>query len=205
MTGIYKITSPTGKIYVGQSTNIIPRIRLYKNLHCKGQRKIYLSLKKYGWENHVFEILEECDVDNLIERENYWKDYYNCVENGLNCGKDGKFGYDSEETKKIKRQAKMGNQYALGHSKSISAKQKISKKMKNHPSLSKESRKIKLSNYKSIPIIQCDLEGNLIREWNSAKEAAISLRNKNNGSDIRACIRGEQKTAYGYIWKNKRV
>ena len=50
------------------------------------------------------------------------------------------------------------------------------------------------------PIIQYDLEGNLIREWSSAKEAAETLGIKIQ--NITACCRGESKTAYKSIWKN---
>jgi hypothetical protein len=35
--------------------------------------KIYNSIQKYGWENHTFEIIEECLVDELFEKESYWK------------------------------------------------------------------------------------------------------------------------------------
>ena len=48
MIGIYKITSPTKKIYIGQSINIEYRIESYKKLiRCKKQIKLYNSLKKY--------------------------------------------------------------------------------------------------------------------------------------------------------------
>ncbi|HEC36627.1 hypothetical protein LCGC14_1312370 [marine sediment metagenome] len=46
--GIYKITSPTKKIYIGQSIDINRRKIIYKNILCKLQRKIYNSLKKHG-------------------------------------------------------------------------------------------------------------------------------------------------------------
>jgi hypothetical protein len=32
IVGIYKITSPSGKVYIGQSINIERRIKEYKNL-----------------------------------------------------------------------------------------------------------------------------------------------------------------------------
>jgi group I intron endonuclease len=71
MIGIYKITSPTNKIYIGQSVDIERRFKEYKRLNCKKQTKLYFSLKKHGVENHVFEILEECSQDNLyIPRKN---------------------------------------------------------------------------------------------------------------------------------------
>ena len=50
MIGIYKITSPTNKIYIGQSTNIENRWNdYYKMIRCKRQTRLYNSLKKYGF------------------------------------------------------------------------------------------------------------------------------------------------------------
>lgn len=43
ITGIYKITSPSGRIYIGSSKNIRRRFYSYKNLHCKDQPKLYNS------------------------------------------------------------------------------------------------------------------------------------------------------------------
>ena len=56
MIGIYKITSPSGKVYVGQSVNIERRLKEYKILKCKKQVKLYNSFIKYGFENHKIEI-----------------------------------------------------------------------------------------------------------------------------------------------------
>lgn len=86
MIGIYKITNPKGKIYIGQSINIEKRIGEYKKLrNCSGQTMIYRSLVKYGIENHFFEIIDECAIESLNERERYWQDYYDVLKNGLNC------------------------------------------------------------------------------------------------------------------------
>lgn len=85
MIGIYKITSPNNRSYIGQSVNIEIRFNTYKKLKCNSQPKIYKSFLKYGIQNHKFEIIEECNIDLLNERERYWQDFYNCVENGLNC------------------------------------------------------------------------------------------------------------------------
>ena len=84
MIGIYKIISPSKKIYIGQSINIEKRFYTYKLLHCKKQPFLFNSLKKYGAENHIFEVIEECEVIKLNERERYWQDFYNVLENGLN-------------------------------------------------------------------------------------------------------------------------
>jgi group I intron endonuclease len=202
--GVYKITSPTNKIYIGQSINIERRYKEYSKSNCKNQTKLFLSLKKHGFENHKFEIIEECDVSILEERETYWKLFYKVLEiPSLCCRIDGKFGYDSIETKNKKSQSKLNNNYALGHIKSLETINSIKDKMKNHTFYNDIDRVTKLSNSHSIPVLQYDKQGNFIKEWESAKEAAKVLKNKINGSDIRACIRGEQKTAYGYKWIEK--
>jgi group I intron endonuclease len=85
MIGIYKITSPTNKIYVGQSINIEKRFKQYKRLDCKKQPKLYNSLQKHGVDAHIFEILEECSLDELNVKEVFWKQKYNTISEGLNC------------------------------------------------------------------------------------------------------------------------
>lgn len=102
-SGIYKITSPTNKIYIGQSMNVRRRLDQYKRLECKRQPKLYSSLSKYGFDNHIFEIIEECPESYLDELEIWWKYYYGiqCVENGLCCSyQDKKRGFISENCKR---------------------------------------------------------------------------------------------------------
>jgi hypothetical protein len=51
-------------------------------------------------------------------------------------------------------------------------------------------------------ILCYDKENNLICDFSSLKEASLWLNKKRNVSgDINDCIRGRQKTAFGYIWK----
>lgn len=45
-TGIYKITSPTNKIYVGQSIDIEKRWKKYRDWVNHNQPKIFRSMKK---------------------------------------------------------------------------------------------------------------------------------------------------------------
>lgn len=103
MIGIYKITSPTGKIYIGQSVNIENRISKYRTETCKEQPKLYRSLLKYGFKNHKFEIICECNICDLNDKERFYQDLYDCIgKNGLNCmltkAKD-RSGKSSLETK----------------------------------------------------------------------------------------------------------
>ena len=79
MIGIYKITSPSGKIYIGQSVNIANRLSKYKNANCKTQRVLYNSIIKYGWKAHKFEVLCECDIIELNDKERYYQDLFNVV------------------------------------------------------------------------------------------------------------------------------
>ena len=119
MIGIYKITSPTNKIYIGQSINIDKRKAQYINLSksCVGP-KLYNSINKHGWKTHKHEILEECDIEQLNERETYYKQIELDNVNGdwskvLFCElHDEGGGVKSKETKHKQSQGLL-NAYAL--------------------------------------------------------------------------------------------
>ena len=96
---IYKITSPSGKIYIGQTINIDRRKNDYARLDCDEQIKIYRSLLKYGWNNHLFEIIEQCEIEKLNSLETYWIKKFDCMNNGLNCTEGGDSKKLSQETK----------------------------------------------------------------------------------------------------------
>ena len=53
---IYKITNPNNKIYIGCTIDFKRRLSEYRRLSMVGQVKLYNSLVKYGFDNHVFEI-----------------------------------------------------------------------------------------------------------------------------------------------------
>jgi group I intron endonuclease len=81
-SGIYSIVNLiNGKIYVGSAVNINKRwknhkIELRLDRHCN----IYLqsAWNKYGEENFSFVVLEYCEREKLIEREQFWIDWNNC-------------------------------------------------------------------------------------------------------------------------------
>lgn len=102
MIGIYKITSPTGKIYIGQSVDIRKRWKEHKTdtYPCK----LRSSLISHGYKNHIFQILEECEIRNLNERERHFQDFYDVLgPNGLNLkltetsDKSGKFSQELKD------------------------------------------------------------------------------------------------------------
>jgi GIY-YIG catalytic domain len=104
MITIYKITSPTGKIYVGQTKDYRKRLNHYRILNCRTQYRLHNSLKKYGFNNHLFEIIEEIDTSIADSREQYWIAYFKCYwkdqNKGLNLNKGGNRPNHTEETKK---------------------------------------------------------------------------------------------------------
>lgn len=217
--GIYKITSPNSKIYIGQSTNIEKRWSTYKRLQCKGQTLLYRSLNKYSPENHLFEVLEFCEIDVLIERENYYKDLYKVFQiPSLCCRYDGKGGKDSEETRLRKQvpknltllQKEIKNDKIsksnIGKFRTEEMKDKLRKPLKDsHKNNIKEAllgREIKWEVGKPKRIInQYDLTGNFIQEWANISSAAKHYNI--NSANIVANCNGRYKSAGGFVWKYK--
>jgi group I intron endonuclease len=84
-SGIYKITSPTGKIYIGQSSNIDRRMIEHKYNSKTKNLKLYSSLRKYGIENHKIEVLFlSTDKDEKNKIESFYINELNTINIGLN-------------------------------------------------------------------------------------------------------------------------
>lgn len=104
MAFIYKITSPTNRIYIGSTTNIKKRFSYYKNLNCKTQPRLYRSFIKYGIGNHLFEIIKECNNNDMLKYEAELGALYDVLgANGLNNALPKTFEYKaiSEETRML--------------------------------------------------------------------------------------------------------
>jgi group I intron endonuclease len=155
--------------------------------------------------------------------------YYNRINNTSGCKKGRKHSdetkhlmslkrkgiKDSKQTKLIKSLAKKGKPSNIkGKQWSEESKNKMRKPKTQEHILklkSPKSEKLKLkmslakkgkpSNRPKKPINQYDLQGNLIKEWNSIKEATDIT----NIKSIRDCLTGRQKQSGNYIWKYKFV
>lgn len=118
--GIYKITNNVnGKVYIGETRKLLKRENQYKFLGCKGQPKIYNSIKKYGWENFTFEVLEYCSIEDLKSLEyQYHKFYYDVLGKdmmlNLRAGGGGQNFVSDETRKKIGDGNKGEKSYMLG-------------------------------------------------------------------------------------------
>ena len=88
MIGIYKITKKeNGKSYIGQSNNIERR---FKEHQYKTDIPIELAIQKYGIDAFIYEVIEECPLQDLDKKEKYWISYYNTYKGfGYNCNEGG--------------------------------------------------------------------------------------------------------------------
>lgn len=173
MVGIYKITNPENKSYIGLSKDIEKRFQSHKALQFRGNNKFRESLTKHGWDSHFCEILEEINISDLDrsegnallrKRERHWINKLNTFYGGLNENGGGS-GCGSHTPE---------------------SKQKISESLKNKPKPSDfganrkkwqqdEEWKQKVKNAPRCPILMFDLEDNFIKEWPNQQLAADYL------------------------------
>ena len=197
MIGIYSITNIiNGKKYVGQSVDVKCRIRNHKwalKHNCHQNDHLQKSFNKYGQDCFIFDVICECEEDQLDQLERFYIDLYNCI--NPNCGYNAETGGNlnkhwseelrlkmsekrsgensgmwgkkhTEETKAIMREK------ALGRKLSDETKQKLS-----------ESHKGKLA--KALYCIEADME------FNSSLEAAEFAGLKSRSS-IFECLAGRK-------------
>lgn len=192
-SGIYKITNIVqNKVYIGQAINLWERIRNgYINALPKNRNhNIHLqrAWNKYGEENFTIEIIELCKINELDDKEQYWIDYYKSYDNqyGYNiCREAGSCRGMKNSKKEIERKRKD----FLEHNPMKGKKQ------------SKEVKQL-ISKINSIPIIQFDLKGNYIKEWDSTRKAAKGLNVK--PTNISSVISKKSLTCGGYIFCKKK-
>lgn len=204
---IYKLTSPTGRVYIGKTYNLRGRKNNYRTANCPKQKLLNPSLIKYGFDNHKFEIIDEFDSNLSYSngKEIFWirsymsnkhkypfMDGLNLTEGGEGTPgkrgtspKKGKPQWNEEHRKRIGL-SKIGNTNMLG---------------KNH---SKESRnKMSATNSERYgkPVIQYDLNWNVINEFVSMRVAHRETKVARNA--IKDSVRGVTKNHKNYIFKYK--
>lgn len=200
MIGIYKITSPRGSVYIGQSWDIERRFKEYNNLNCKSQRRLYNSLVKHGVENHEFEIIaefeESCSQFSLDYHEDlfmriYIKDGFELLNLKIGGGSNGKA---CEETKIKMSESKKGKKLSEEHRQKISESLKGDKNPLYGKKLSEEVKQ-KISK----KVLQYSKDGYFIKEFNSCREA--SRETGINYTSICNCANSRRRSAGGFIWK----
>ena len=109
---IYKVTSPSSKIYIGQ-TRRDPRRRWMEHCWSKDCTALKNAITKYGTENMKFEVVEECAVAMLNDREQHWiRELNTLAPNGYNLRSGGGVGESVSDESREKMSAKK-QQFAI--------------------------------------------------------------------------------------------
>ena len=214
-----------GKKYVGQATTIRFKERQYK-WACLSQpysgEVINRARAKYGLDAFDFEILKECEDDEL----DYWEMYYikelnTKVPYGYNLtdGGEGMTGYThTAETRKKISECHKGKHRSAETRKKLSESHKGKKFSQETRIKMSESRKGKkrteetrkkiskshLNGKCSKPVLQINKETNdIIKEWPSISEVERQIGI--NGTLIIRCCKNKpyNKSAGGYKWQYK--
>jgi hypothetical protein len=210
--------------YIGIGTK---QSRTFNSAKSEYRRAYETSRKEsYVWNNIVsktdyeVQIIFESDDYNFIKgKELEFISLYGRIDkntgvlSNMTNGGDGFIGYvpskekiekhklfmtgrkQSEEEKQKRNKSRKGYTHSEETKNKISNSHKGKKTSKEH--LEKLQKGQILANSK--PINQYDLEGNFIRNWQSATIAGKELNL--HLTSIRNCVRGITKTSGGYIWK----
>lgn len=216
--GIYKITNLINqKVYIGQSINIPTRWTTHKNIAFQPNNKaynspLYRSIRKYGLENFDFSVIEYCNPEELNEKEVYWIKYYSSFEDrdkGYNLTPGGNEPVVAIPTE-IYQMWDEGYTVAeiIQHFKlNKSTIHKYLVLYENFSTREARSRGINKHNgteYNINSIIQYDLNGKFIKEWNCSTRQ-IEKETDFNHSGINNCLNEKYFQSNNYRWgyKNK--
>lgn len=222
--GIYKITNQiNNKVYIGQSTNIENRwnqhIYAASNDQFYNHKRslLYPAIRKCGINNFIFEIIEECDISKLDERESYWIEYYDSTnkEKGYNLLSGGKQGrqfnpqifyklWDEGKTVKEINEA-TGASYATTEHILQGYNDYTPQKSLSRSTLASEKHS---NSVNKIPLYQYDLLGNYITQYDCAAAASRALF----GDSIHLSMaiaagtsNPKQHMAYNFLWSREKV
>lgn len=210
--GVYKLTSPSGKCYIGQSVDLRRRFTEYRRVEFSTQNHLYNAVKKYGWDNFEVEILwgtnkpkRFTNLNMLLDTlEVAWIKKYDCVDSGYNIQEGGFKGYTIDaETRKKMSIAATGKKHSFESRRKMSASAKgriFSEETRQKLSEVRMSKDPKDRRKMSKKVNQLDLQGNFIKVWDSVKDAAsgVGLKSSSGISDV---CRGKQKTSKGFKWE----
>ena len=195
---MYKITnSLTGEFYIDSSINVKSRFSNHLNRDARryyGKHKFYTDIIDIGKEYFITEILEECNKEILIEREQYYYDTMNPTYNMVRPT-ECNFIYSSVRDKAVK----------MASSPEVVAKRK---ELYNTEEYVELFRKVHIEKMKPVYMIK---DGEIINEFISMQEASryisetTNFKGKNKTSKIKAVCDRERPTAYGYVWRYKDV
>lgn len=160
----------------------------------------------YDQLNEYQALIKEREVE--IELRNMGYKLVNIMECGSRAGTSNMGHSDYSKSKMRKpiseeQRIKISLSH-IGLKNSPETRAKISKANKGKPKHTDEFKE-KLGKAISKIVLQYDLEGNFIKEYTSIRQAEIENHPEHiPKSNISSCCTGQQKTAYGYVWKLKK-
>jgi group I intron endonuclease len=190
MIGIYKITNPKGKLYIGQSVDINSRFNKYYKKHCSEQPLLYRSLKKYGSDSHSFEVIVQGDFNEYLlnELEIHYINLYNSFMEGLNLTKGGGGRRGLKHSEETKRKMSESSKKM-----SLETKRKISKSKIGKP-VSEKVKKI-LSSARNKKVINVKTK----EIYDSAKQLSILFNLNYTILTNQLCGKSKNKTDFKYL------
>jgi group I intron endonuclease len=98
---IYKLTSPSGKHYIGRTHDFSERMAGHKyKSKIDSQFPIHKAIRKHGWDNFTKEIICECKSEDSPTLESYYIEKYDSFKSGYNAVLDTEGGGDLWEGKR---------------------------------------------------------------------------------------------------------
>lgn len=223
MIGIYKITNLiNGHYYIGQSRDIKARFRSHRlsgrSLTDKDHNTpIHLAIYKYGEENFSYEILEECSIEELDEKEIYWIEKLQSTKNGnynILFGGQDRIKFDDKPVelydlqgnyiRTISSATKVAKELGVSRSTIYQILYKYRPTCKNYQMKYVEDKENIIKPFisrqgGSKPINQIDpISGKIINTFISSYEA--SRQTGADASTIIKVCKGKLKTTKGYKW-----
>jgi len=201
---IYKYTSPSGKSYIGQTSDENWRMKCHKSSNCK--TKFNSAIKKYGFENFTYEILFKTSFtkdleklkDVLNQMEIAFIEYYNSFNNGYNLtkGREGALGVklSQDALEKCKNTRRLKN--PTWGDKLLVIDATIKREAAN---IRRQEKLRQLEKRRRPRILQYDLNFNLITKWQTLSDINKCLGLCENG--IRTCCREKRLNYKSYIWR----
>lgn len=204
---VYMHIFPNGKVYVG-ITRQNPEIRWQKGNGYARNPIMYRAIKKYGWENieHkiLFKSLSEEDAC-AVEIETIKQYKANNKEFGYNIESGGQCSKLSEETKEKIRKIHLGTK-DTEETKRKKHDARV-RYLKEHPEYYENINEYirdaihRAAELKSKPVVQYDLDGNVLAVWKSTREAerVLGIQHSHIGKCCNKVPR--YNTAGGYRWE----
>jgi len=123
--GVYRLTNIANKkTYVGSARNLRTRFYVYYSASrlASSNMIIYKAILKYGYSNFILEILEYCEPDNVVAREQYYLDLLKPEYNILSTA-GSSFGY--KHTKEALEKMSVGRSAYTGYKLSAETRGKL--------------------------------------------------------------------------------